>query len=68
MGNCISKKNQKVGFKKTRTVETSTHIDQKVFQLRRQSIKRVYTTPKVLKSPPIKNISLCSDSDAASDY
>jgi len=69
MGNCIGTKNTKVkvGFKNKRTVETSTHIDQKVFEIRAKNLKKKYTKTIRIKSPPIKE-SYCLDSDAASDY
>lgn len=72
MGNCIVTNNTKVvnpkvGLKKKRTVETSTHIDQRVFEIRAKNVKKIYTVPIIIKSPPIKE-SDCIDSDAASDY
>jgi len=57
MGTCVSKRNKKIA--------TSTHIDEKMFQIYEEK-KAIYKTPQKIDSPPIQ--SGCSDSDSASDF
>ena len=64
MGNCMSHKSKhKIGVKTKNSVETSTHIDQKIFQLKLHS-KKVYTSSKKLDSPEIMDGSSDSDCDS----
>ena len=65
MGICASRRKKKIGLKKRNTVATSTHIDEKMFQIYEEK-KEIYKTPQRLDSPPIT--SGCSDSDSASDF
>ncbi len=66
MGNCIMNKKSKykIGMKLKNDTQTSTHIDQKVFQLKRDNIKKVYTSSKKLDSPAIMDGSSDSDCDS----
>ena len=64
MGNCMNHKSKhQIGVKTKNNIETSTHIDQKVFQLKLQS-KKVYTSSKKLDSPEIMDGSSDSDCDS----
>ena len=64
MGSCMSHNpKHQIGVKTKNNIETSTHIDQKVFQLKLHS-KKVYTSSKKLDSPEIMDGSSDSDCDS----
>jgi len=58
------KSKHKIGVKTKNNIETSTHIDQKIFQLKLDNVKKVYTSSKKIDSPAIMDGSSDSDCDS----
>ena len=65
MGNCMSHRSKhQIGVKIKKNIQTSTHIDQKVFQLKLDNVKKVYKSSKKIDSPVIMDGSSDSDCDS----
>lgn len=66
MGTCRSKQKFKIGIKTHKDVGTSTHLEEKIFELKESNIKKKYGESIRLESPSIDGS--CSDSDCASNF